>query len=227
MSDRRKYVVEVEQWMRDAAKEILVAMDFNNWTVDSETEPCAEIIASKYDAARAEGQEGALDGWEPGPANEHGMRRHACGVHKRYCEPCCLCSSNWHKFPASLRSPASTPPDQQICNDMIDNLRHNVGEQKKRLSASTPPTYDQLLTCLRNYAEAQKACGNPARLQDLREYRNWKNMPQDGAYDEQLLTLINGASTPPEWCSDCHHMHNTICGCNCHIEASTPTGTKE
>ena len=54
------------------------------------------------------------------------------------------------------------------------------------------PTYEKLLTCLRAYAEAQQACGHPASPDNLRQYRRWKNMPQDADYDGRLLRLISG-----------------------------------
>lgn len=52
-------------------------------------------------------------------------------------------------------------------------------------------TYEEALVWLRKYAEMQKACGYPASLQDLREYRDWKNMPHDPEYDERLLRDVN------------------------------------
>lgn len=57
-------------------------------------------------------------------------------------------------------------------------------------------TYEQALQYLRQYAESQRACGNPATLKDLREYRNWKNMPHDSDYDARLLMEINGDHRP-------------------------------
>lgn len=54
-------------------------------------------------------------------------------------------------------------------------------------------TYAQLLAAMRKYVIDQKQCGNPARMQDLREFRQWKNMPQDAAYDAALLDEINVA----------------------------------
>lgn len=57
---------------------------------------------------------------------------------------------------------------------------------------SPAPTYELTLLWLREYAQRQKQCGYPATLKDLREYRNWKNMPQDSAFDAELLAEVNG-----------------------------------
>jgi hypothetical protein len=48
-------------------------------------------------------------------------------------------------------------------------------------------TYDELLIALRKYAKDQEECGNPARMQDLCEFRQWKNMWQNSAEDAQIL----------------------------------------
>lgn len=50
----------------------------------------------------------------------------------------------------------------------------------------------ELEQVLRDYVAEQKKCGCPAGLQDLREFRRWKNMPSDGAFDSALLLEING-----------------------------------
>lgn len=55
----------------------------------------------------------------------------------------------------------------------------------------TSATYEDALAALREYAQRQKQCGNPAELKDLREYRRWKNMPQDAAFDAALLAEVN------------------------------------
>lgn len=56
--------------------------------------------------------------------------------------------------------------------------------------------YNNLLTAMRNYVIGQHECGYPARLQDLREFRTWKNMPHDSEYDAALLREINGDVQP-------------------------------
>jgi hypothetical protein len=57
------------------------------------------------------------------------------------------------------------------------------------------PTYEVLLGWMRKYVIDQKECGNPATMKDLREYRSWKNMPQDAEFDRALLEEIEKAST--------------------------------
>lgn len=57
-----------------------------------------------------------------------------------------------------------------------------------------PDRYEELIAVIRAYAESQKACGYPARLQDLKEFRQWKNMPQDPDFDARLLGEVNGVS---------------------------------
>lgn len=53
-------------------------------------------------------------------------------------------------------------------------------------------SYQELQVAMRNYAIDQKACGFPARLSDLRDFRYWKNMPMNDAEDTELLRGING-----------------------------------
>jgi hypothetical protein len=52
-------------------------------------------------------------------------------------------------------------------------------------------TYEELIAAMKQYANEQKACGNPATMKDLREFRQWKNMPQDPEFDWILLEDVN------------------------------------